>query len=77
MVQIEPFIVVLIVAAIVAVMVKYVRFPYMIALVLAGMAIGFVGIQSLQIPLLRLRSRWMCGASRRLAGRYSPLPCLA
>jgi CPA1 family monovalent cation:H+ antiporter len=52
MVQIEPFIVVLIVAAIVAVMVKYVRFPYMIALVLAGMAIGFVGIQSLQIPLL-------------------------
>lgn len=52
MVQIEPFIVVLIVAAIVAVTVKYVRFPYMIALVLAGMAIGFVGLQGLAIPTL-------------------------
>jgi CPA1 family monovalent cation:H+ antiporter len=52
MVQIEPFIVVLVVAAIVAVTVKYIRFPYMIALVLAGMAIGFVGLGGLAIPTL-------------------------
>jgi CPA1 family monovalent cation:H+ antiporter len=47
MAQIEPFIIVLIVAAIVAVAVKYIRFPYTIALVLAGLAIGFVGLGEL------------------------------
>jgi CPA1 family monovalent cation:H+ antiporter len=52
MVQIEPFIVVLIVAAIVAVLVKYIRFPYMVALILAGVAIGFVGAGGLSIPSL-------------------------
>jgi CPA1 family monovalent cation:H+ antiporter len=49
---IEPFIVVLMVAAIVAVVVKHVRFPYTIALVLAGMAIGFIGLGGLVIPAL-------------------------
>ena len=47
MVAIQPFVIVLVVAAIVAVATKYVRLPYTIALVLAGLAIGFVGLGTL------------------------------
>ncbi|HII41453.1 MAG TPA: Na+/H+ antiporter [Thermoplasmata archaeon] len=47
MVDIQPFVLVLVVAAIVAVATKYVRLPYTIALVLAGLAIGFTGLGSL------------------------------
>ena len=53
MVDIQPFILVLVVAAVVAVATKYVRLPYTIALVLAGLAIGFVGLGSLgSLPTL-------------------------
>ena len=51
MVDIQPFVLVLVVAAIVAVATKYVRLPYTIALVLAGLAIGFTGLGSVMAVL--------------------------
>ena len=52
MVDIQPFVLVLVIAATVAVAVKYVRLPYTIALVLAGLAIGFVGLGAGTFPNL-------------------------
>jgi CPA1 family monovalent cation:H+ antiporter len=53
MVDVESFVLVLVVAAIAAVATKYVRLPYTIVLVLAGLAIGFVGLGTLgSLPTL-------------------------
>lgn len=45
MIQVEPFLSLLIIAAIVGVAVKYIRLPYTIALVIAGLLIGFAGVE--------------------------------